>query len=198
MPTRPRRSPQARLLLIVAALGTLIAGYYLGQYWQRSGLDGLSAVVYRDGQIVAYPQSLGLDSDRTDTPWRLFVAADTRVADCQKALRRFGLMMNRLAAWPGIQPRVRVSVLAYDQPNLTSAERTRGGAPWLEVITAPVPDLDRLSSSLGILPDPARWCSPAQLNSILVEPDRRRWALIPFEDPQTMAHNVQAVIQFVE
>ena len=51
---------------------------------------------------------------------------------------------------------------------------------------------------LGILPDRARWCTATQLNGVLVAPDRRRWALIPYEDPQTMAYNVQAIIQFVE
>jgi hypothetical protein len=36
------------------------------------------------------------------------------------------------------------------------------------------------------------------LNGILVDPDQRRWALIPYEEPKTMAYNLQAVIQFVE
>jgi len=29
-----RRSPKARLILILAALSSLVGGYYLGQYWQ--------------------------------------------------------------------------------------------------------------------------------------------------------------------
>lgn len=198
MQHRPRRSPRARLLLTAAALASLLAGYYLGQYWQRRALDDLSAVVYRDGQRVDYPDALALGPASDDSPWRLFVVADTRQERCREALPQFGLMMNRLAAWPSIQPRVRVSVLAYDQPTLTRAEQLRGGAPWLEILGAATPELDRLTGTLGILPDPLRRCVPDQLNGILVDPDRRRWALIPFEDPRTMAHNVQAVIQFVE
>ena len=198
MPQRPRRSPRARLLLTAAALAALIAGYYLGQFWQRQGLDDLSAVVYRDGQAVTYPDSLTLDPGPDGGVWRLFVVADTGQERCLAAMRHFGLTINRLAAWPDIQPRVRVSVLAYDQPSLTRAEQLRGGAPWLEIVSAPASDLDRLSGPLGLLPDPARWCAPSQLNGILVDPDQRRWALIPYEEPKTMAFNLQAVIQFVE
>ena len=198
MRQRPRRSPRARLLLTAAALIALIAGYYLGQFWQRQGLDQLSAVVFRDGKRVAYPESLALDPGPDDRVWRLFLVVDTGRDDCLAAIRRFGLMINRLAAWPDIQPRVRVSMLAYDRPSLTRAEQLRGGAPWLEIVSAPASDLDRVSGPLGLLPDPARWCAPSQLNGILVDPDQRRWALIPYEDPKTMAYNVQAVIQFVE
>ncbi len=185
-------------MLTAAALAALIGGYYLGQFWQRQALDELSAVVFRDGQRIAYPDALALADDPDEAVWRLFLVADFDSETCRTALRRLGLMINRLAAWPSIQPRVRVSVLAYDQPSLTRAEQLRGGAPWLEIISASTTDLDQLSGPLGLLPDPLRWCAPSQLNGILIDPDRRRWALIPYEDPKTMAYNVQAVIQFVE
>jgi hypothetical protein len=184
--------------LTVAALGTLLAGYYLGQFWQRRALDDLTAVVFSDGQPIDYPVSVVLAPGSDDAPWRLFVVADTQMEACRVALPQFGLMMNRLAAWPSIQPRVKVSVLAYDQPSLTRAEDLRAGASWLEIVSAAPLDLDQLSGTLGILPDPTRWCVPEQLNGILIDPQHRRWALIPFEDPKTMAHNLQAVIQFVE
>ena len=107
-------------------------------------------------------------------------------------------MMNRLAAWPSIQERTRLTVLAYDGPSDDAALRFRRGAEWIDVVAAEPTVLDELAMALGILPNPMNWCEATQLNSILVAPDRRRWALIPYEDPQTMAYNVQAVIQFVD
>lgn len=193
-----RRSPRARWLLTLAALGALIVGYYLGQAWQRQHLDRLSAIVFTDGQSVAMPEGLGLDVPEGQAVWRLFLVADTREPACRTALPRFGLMMNRLAAWPKIQERVRLTVLAYDAPPDAEALAFRAGATWIDVVSAEKADLDPLSEDLGIRPDGTGWCVPTRLGSILVDPDRRRWARIPFEDPATMAHNVQAVIQFVE
>lgn len=194
----PRRSPQARWLLTLAALGALIVGYYLGQSWQRQSLEGLSAIVYPDGKSVAVPDDLGLDTPNEESPWRLFVVVDTRDPACRSALTRFGLMMNRLAAWPTIQARVRLTVLAYDAPPDADALDFRRGASWIDVVGSESAVLDRLSADLGILPNGTDWCTPTELNGILVDPERRRWALIPYEAPKTMAHNVQAVIQFVE
>lgn len=193
-----RRSPRSRWLLTLAALGALIAGYYLGQHWQRQPLEQLSATVFTDGHKARFPEGLGLDTPEEQATWRLFLVADTREPACRSALPRFGLMMNRLAAWPKIQARVRLTVLAYDSPPEAEALDFRGGAPWIDVVGADKPDLDALAADLGILPDGFDWCTPTQLTSVLVDPNQRRWALIPYEEPKTMAHNVQAVIQFVE
>ena len=193
-----RRSPRARWLLTLAALVALIAGYYLGQTWQRQPLDQLSAVVYTDGQRVTFPAELGLDPADEPSPWRLFLVVDTREPACRSALPQFGLMMNRLAAWPKIQERVRLTVLAFDAPPDVEARDFRGGATWIDVVSADRVALEELSADLGIRPDGTRWCAPTGLNGVLVDPAGRRWALIPYEEPKTMAHNVQAVIQFVE
>jgi len=198
MRQRPRHSPRARALLTLAALGALLVGYYLGQYWQRQPLSELTAIVYTDGAPVDIPDELVPADGRDAETWRLYLVADTTRERCRAALPRFGLMMNRLAAWPSIQPRVRLTVIAYDGPSSDAALKFKGGAPWVDVISADPVSLDALSGDLGILPDPLQWCEETQLNSVLVAPDGRRWALIPFEDPKTMAFNVQAVIQFVE
>jgi len=198
MRNRPRHSPRARLLLTLAALGSLLVGYYLGQHWQRQPLEQLSAVVFEDGQPIELPSSLALTAAVEQPPWRLFVAVDSQVEACRSAIRRFGLMMNRLAAWPKIQPRLRVTLLAFDIPTSEQAAAFAGGASWIDTVAATKPELQGLASDLGIQPDNARWCTPTQLNSILVAPDSTRWALIPYEDPETMAYNVQAVIQFVD
>jgi hypothetical protein len=198
MRNRPRHGPRARLTLTLAALGALLVGYYVGQYWQRQPLEALSAVVFEDGKPIEYPASLDLAATDATAAWRLFLTADTRVEACATALRRFALMMNRLAAWPKIQSRVRLTVLAHDEPSAEQTLAFDAGATWIDVVSAPRADLERLTGALGILPDRKRWCAPTQLNSMLVAPNGQRWALIPYEDPETMAYNVQAVIQFVE
>jgi hypothetical protein len=198
MRQRSRHSPRARLLLTLAALAALLVGYYLGQYWQRQPLESLSAVVYTDGKEVKFPPGLLPVPDSDNHPWRLFIVADTTRDACRSALARFALMMNRLAAWPKIQEQMRLTVLAYDSPADDAALTFRGGVDWTDVVAADASTLDRLAADLGILPDPLRWCDATLLNGVLVAPDHRRWALIPYEDPQTMAYNVQAVIQFVD
>jgi hypothetical protein len=198
MRPRPRHGPRVRLTLTAAALAALIVGYYLGQHWQRQPLDGLSAIVYPDGQPIDWPEGLDPAADEASRIWRLFLVADRKAADCQAAMRRFGLMMNRLAAWPTIQSRVRLTVITTDPPGDPDSESLAAGAAWMDVVRTNPVDRERLVAGLGLRPDPARPCTPEQLNSILVAPDQRRWALIPFEEPSRMAFNVQAVIQFVE
>jgi hypothetical protein len=196
---RTRRSPRARLILTLAALLSLVAGYYLGQYWQRRPLAELSAVVYPDGRQIEYPGELAI-SDPPGEPglWRLFLAADTRRAACRDWVREFAFVINRLAAWPEIQANLRLTVLAYDQPDATAGVTLTEGAGWVEIVSAEPQHLDRLSGQLGILPSGGEWCSGAQANSVLVSPQRRSWALIPHQQAAIMARNLSTIIAFVE
>lgn len=199
MRRRTRRGPGARLVLTLAALASLIVGYYLGQSWQRRPLDGLSAVVYPDGRKLDYPAGLGIaDGDAEAGLWRLFLVADTRRPACRELLRHHGFVINRLAPWPDVQARLRVTLLAYDRPDAAAITALRGGAEWLEVVSADSAALDRLAGQLGIQPAGPDWCSPTQANGILVSPQRRSWALIPHEDTAIMARNLQTIITFVE
>ena len=197
MPQRGRRSAGTRLILILAALASVIAGYYLGQYWQRRPLAGLSAVLYPAGQAVDYPAGLITDPG-TDSPWRLFLAADTRAPECEQLLRHYVLVFNRLAAWPEIQRNLRLSLLAHDQPDRAAITDFTTGVDWVEVISAAPEPLGRLGAQLGIQPDPKAWCSPLTGNAVLVAPDKKRWALIPYEQAAIMARNIRTIIAFVE
>jgi hypothetical protein len=195
-----RRSPWTRLILTLAALASVLAGYYLGQYWQRRPLADLSAVIYPAGQSVEYPAGLGIIDTDTDAkgPWRLFLPADTRVTECAQLLRHYASVFNRLAVWPEIQANLRLSVLAYDQPDAAAATAFTAGVSWAEVFSAGPQELDALSRQLGILPDHASWCSATVANAVLVAPDQKRWALIPYEQAAIMAHNISTIIAFVE
>lgn len=198
MRPRRRRSSRARLLLISAALASLIGGYYLGQYWQRQPLSELSAVVYADGQPVEFPAHAGIAVEASDdAPWRLLLVTDLQTTACQALLRHFAQVRNRLAGWPDIQQRLRLTLLDYgsDPPEDL---RTLIADDWMERPPLGRAELDRIAARLGILPDAGDWCGTTGANSILVAPDLRRWALIPLEQPAIMAHNIATVVQFVE
>lgn len=194
-----RRSPRTRLILTLAALASLIGGYYAGQYWQRRPLAAISAIVYPAARPIDYPQGLGIATDPGSTDsWRLFLTTDTRVAQCRSLLHHLASMLNRLAARPDIQQRLRVALLAYDHPDAEAVMQFSGGADWVEVIPGQEAELDRLSGQLGILPATRAWCEPSQANGILVAPDRKAWALIPYEQAAIMADNIRTIIDFVE
>lgn len=197
IPATGRRRVLSRLLLTVLALLTLIAGYYLGQYWQRRPLQDLSAVVYPSGRAIRYPDGLPrLTDPASNGAWRLFLTADTRAPACAAVLRDMRFLYNRLAAWPDLQARLRVTVLAYDAP--AQPPDPSAGAEWIDMLGAAPPTLDRLAGQLGILPTGNDWCSDHQASAILVSPHNEAWALIPYEQPAIMADNVRTIIQFVE
>jgi hypothetical protein len=191
-----RRAPGRRLALTIAALTSLILGYYLGQYWQRKPLADLSAVVYPAGRKIDYPEMLGVGA--SDDVWRLFLVADTRVGQCRQALRHFAMVVNRLAAWPKVQGRLHLAVLAYNRPDAGAAAEFTGGAAWVELISGDTDDLDRLSGQLGIAPGGLDWCESYQANTVLVAPDQTAWALIPYEQAGIMAHNIRSIVTFVD
>lgn len=194
-----RRGPGRRLVLTLAALVSLIAGYYLGQLWQRQPLAGLSAIVYPNGKALTYPAGTGLpDQGADDNHWRLFVVGDTGAAACSDLLRHYALVINRLAHRPKLQPRLRLTLLAYDQPDAAAGAAFAGNVDWVEVISAPSATLDALSGQLGIAPVTDGWCSAVQGNAILVAPDAVAWALIPYEQTAIMAHDIATIIDFVE
>jgi len=199
MPQQCRRAPGRRLIVTLVALASVIAGYYLGQYWQRRPLAELSAVVYPSGRVVDYAAAFALNAEQdAQTPWRLFVVMDSRLPACSRLLRHYAIVFNRLAAWPEIQENLRLTMLAYDQPDQQAIARFTGAVGWAEVLSAPAGQLDRLSTQLGIQPDRESWCEAPTANAILVAPDRKRWALIPHEPAVIMANNIRTIIAFVE
>ena len=196
---RARRGPGRRLILTLAALGALIVGYYLGQYWQRQPLGELSAIMYPNGQAIEYPVELtALQAQAGKQNWRLFVSADTRAAACVDLLRHYATVINRLAAQPDIQQRLRLTLLAYDQPEKAAIDSFTRGLSWVDVLGAPAPVLDRLSTQLGIQRSSPDACTPTQANAVLVAPDAVAWALIPHGQAAIMARDIRTIIAFVE
>jgi hypothetical protein len=198
MRPRPRRPGWVRLLLISAALASLVGGYYLGQYWQRQPLDALSAVVYPDGQRVGFPAAAGiLAGTSDDDPWRILIVTDLQTAACQELLRHFALVRNRLAGWPDIQRRIRLTLLDFGHVSPGVLEPLIA-EDWMERPTLDQVQLAELTASLGIQPAAGALCTATQANAVLVAPDLRRWALLPYEQPAIMAHNIATIVQFVE
>lgn len=197
MPVR-RRRPRTRLLLTLAALASLIAGYYLGQAWQRRPLDQLSAIVYPTPRSIDYGTLVPATAADADEPWRLFLVADTSAPACAALLRHYALVYNRLAEHAQLQQRLRLTLLAYDQPDDAQIANFIGTAPWVDVISAAQPALQELSAQLGIQPLTDDWCSPIQSNGMLLSPAREAWALLPHEAPVIMAGNIATIVEFVE
>ncbi len=192
----PAHRPTIRLLLTLAALAALIVGYYLGQYWQRRPLHELSAMVYPEGERIDYPEQLNLAADDgADCCWRLFTTIDSRDAACHDLLRHYTWVINRLAAYPRIQHRLRLSALAVDNPPDQTIETLRAQRDWIEVIGATPPVLENFARDLGLAPHTRPACTP---DAALVAPDRRRWALIPHGQAAIMAHDIRTLIEFVE
>jgi hypothetical protein len=190
------RRPRTRLLLTLAALASLIVGYYLGQFWQRRSLSELSAVVYPAGRAIDLQAFAALADGQP--AWRLFLTVDTTEPACAELLRDYNFARNRLAAAPHVQRHLRLTLLAYDRPDDTRIHAYSGAADWIDVISAEPRQLDPLAAELGILPNPGYWCQPTQSNAILVSPKAEAWAMIPREQPAQMAGNIRAVIEFVE
>lgn len=196
---RFRHGPGRRLTLTLVALATLITGYYLGQRWQRLPLTDLSALVYPNGMAIDYPDAIAARiTDDARRPWRLFVTGDTRAPACRALLKHYALVINRLAPYPAIQSRLRLSMLAFDTPTPDVMAEFRAGLPWVDVIEAPADQLDRFSAELGIRPVGSNWCEPTQANAILVSPGDVAWALIPYGQAAIMAHDIRTLIDFVE
>ncbi|MDJ0739267.1 MAG: hypothetical protein QNJ91_06095 [Gammaproteobacteria bacterium] len=191
-----RRGPGRRLVLTLAALASLIAGYYLGQAWQRQPLADLTAVVYANGRAIDYPAGLAI-ADAAPA-WRLFVAADIREPACTGLRRDYALVINRLAHRPDIQQRVRLSVLAYDRPEPERVALFTGGHDWVDVISADRATLDGLAGQLDMRPAGGAWCTGPRAAATLVAPDATAWALIPHEAAAIMARNIITLIDFVE
>ena len=141
-------------------------------------------------------QVLGIADDRGN--WRLFISVDTREDACRDLLQRYALTVNRLAGRPQIQARIRVTAMAFDTPDEAARERFAQAAPWLDVLTGPAVDLDRLARELRHPPPATGWCREAAGDAVLVAPDHTAWALIPTGRPAIMAHDIATIIDFVE
>jgi hypothetical protein len=199
MPTGRRRRPARRLIVTLAALASLIIGYYLGQAWQRQPLESLSAMVYASGKPVDYPPYFDPGSaDNAAAVWRLVTVVDTQAEACKALRRELALAMNRLADRPDIQQRLRLTVLAYNDPDDQATQAFTGGHDWIDVIGGTPARLDELAGQIGLLPTGDDWCQPTQDNAVLISPDAKAWALIPREPPVIMAETITVLIDFVE
>lgn len=189
------RRPTTRLGLTLLALATLIAGYYLGQYWQRRPLQDLTAVVYASGRPLALPE------DRFppgDDAWRLFVAGRPASPACAGLLRDYAFVRNRLAAVPGVQARLRVVMITVDGSGDDPDDGPAAGADWIDLLAIPHSTADRLAGELGLGPNGSATCTGEDAAGILVSPRQEAWARIPYEQPAAMARNIRGVIEFVE
>lgn len=195
---RRRRRPAQRFIVISVAIATLVVGYYLGQYWQRRPLSDISATLYDGKQHLQIPERLAAPSDSDGHGWRLYIVADTGAEACRQLLRSYALMFNHLAVHPKIQSDLKVVVLAYDHPDADAETAFTGGVTWAELLIGDPDAMDQVTTQLGLSTLGLARCSLGNDDAVLVGPDNAIWALIPHEEPDIMARNLNTIIDFVE
>ena len=197
---RDRGRPRAkRLVVTLAALLSLIVGYYLGQQWQRQPLVDLSATVFANGIAIDYPDGLQRPDSFIDADaWRLFMAFDSRIPACKERLQQALLAMNRLASRPDLQGRTRLTLLLYNDAGSATRDGLRGSDERIEILAGNAAELDEITGRIGTLPLPSRWCAADAGGLALVSPDHEAWALLPWERPASMAHNIATIVEFLE
>lgn len=194
-----RRTGGKRLVITLAALLSLIIGYYLGQQWQRQPLTDLSATVYANGVAIDYPKGLERPAGFHDVDaWRLFMAFDARMPACSERLQQALLAVNRLAPQTTLQARTRLTLLLYNDSEGGVREGLRGERDRIEIITGSNTDLDTITGRVGTLPLRSRWCAADAGGLALISPQHEAWALIPWETPAAMAHNIATIVEFLE
>lgn len=185
----------ARFLLISGALGIVILGYYLGNLYKFGELDKLSAVVHKEPtQVTIDPALVSLDNQQ-QAGWRLYLVVDTTANACTQVLDHYTSVYNRLAGTPKIQAALRLVTLPYNTDNKEHVGKWLAHRSFVTAFLGTEESLEKLTADLGILPLGNRWCKDTQATAALVDKEGYTRALIPFEEPATMAMNLRTIIQ---
>ncbi len=172
-------------------MAIMLLGYYWGNRYAFSDLEKLSAVVHQQPLDIA--PDVRLTSTKEDT-WRLILPGDSTNPACNRLLAHYTSVFSRLAARPAIQQHLRLIMLDRQNSPLSTQH------PWQQHNWSQVEQLtaDRhhaLTKALGIQPIGNRWCEKIQATAALLDPQWRLTALIPYEQPAKMAHNIQVIIE---
>jgi len=190
---RPPRTPLQRLALITAALGTVVLGYWLGNRYQFGELQNSSAILMEQPvEIDTAPLPNDLQTQiKAEEQWVILLAGENGKA-CDQLLNHYIEVVNRLAAWPKIQARIRLALLDGSG---------RVGSPawqqleWADSHNMQQADILALTSALGIAPIGNRWCKDVQATTALLGPGNVSHALLPLDKPAEIAESLRLIIQ---
>lgn len=193
---RPARSPAQRFAIISVALATVVLGYYLGNRYQLNELQNTAALMNEqpvEVELVNLPSALR-EAIVAEDQWLIVLPGEPGL-HCDALLEHFVDVVNRLAAWPKIQQRIRFVLLA--------SSGAAGGIRWNHVPWAKVQMLDQetqlaLSTQLGIAPIGTRWCQDVQATAALIGPGNQVHALLPLDKPAKIAESVRLIVDTLD
>lgn len=166
----------------------MLVGYFLGQWYQQHRLTGQGVEVLDKPILIQTGMSLPLAGY-----WSLLVPGEADAA-CDQLLRDMMQTVNRLAAWPGLQRRLRVRLLATRKPSQDSLWHF---VPWASVIYLQAPTRIRVLAALQLqTPQASRCRSGAQL--ALTGPDSHLYAHLALDKPARMAESLRQLIEMLE
>lgn len=179
---------RSRFRIVVAALATVLVGYYLGQVYQQHRLQQQGITLLDDPVPVSKEIRLPLSGH-----WTLMLPGEADAA-CEQLLRSMVQMVNRLAASPKLQAQIRLRLLATHAPGSKSLWHF---VPWASVLYLGRDERSRLLESLQLQPLKAGSCGPsAQL--ALTGPDMRLYAHLRLDKPARMADSLRQLIETLE
>lgn len=193
---RPPRSTSQRLALITAALGTLVLGYYLGNRFQYDELRQSSAIVLEKPvpvDIKLLPPGLRTIAEDPGQ-WVILLPGEPGRA-CDDLLDHYVRVINRLAAWPAVQSRIRLSLLNFSGRAPGTAWQRYG---WARSYPLSKAEVLELTSQLGIAPVGNRWCLDVQATTALLGPGAEVRALLPLDKPAEMAESLRLLLHAMD
>ncbi len=190
---RPPRSALHRFAIISVALCTVLLGYYLGNLYQFGELKNSAAIMYEqplelDTAGLAQPLRGQLEAE---DEWLILLAGEPG-RSCDQLLAHYIDVVNRLAAWPNIQERVRLILVNTGNAPANPAWKS---VKWAHVQPMSEDQMLQLTSQLGIAPLGTRWCEDVQATAALIGPGNQTRALLPLDKPADIAESLRLIIE---
>jgi len=190
---RPPRSALHRFAIISVALCTVLLGYYLGNRYQFGELQNTAAIMFEQPielEIDELPQPLR-DQIEAEDEWLILLAGEPG-SSCEALLAHYIEVVNRLAAWPNIQKRIRLILVdSADAP----IGPTWKSVEWAHIQAMTEQQMLEFTGQLGIAPLGTRWCEDVQATAALIGPGRYSHALLPLDKPADIAESLRLIIE---
>lgn len=174
----------------------LVFGYYLGNRFQYDELRQSAAILLEQPVAVdtaALPPGL---REALEDPhqWVILLPGEPGAA-CDRLLDHYVQVINRLAAWPAVQSRVRLGLLNFTDRAAGSAWQRYG---WARSYPLSEADMLALTSQLGVAPVGNRWCLDVQATTVLVGPGAEARALLPLDKPAEIAESLRLLLHALD
>ena len=189
---RPPRSRLQHLALVLAALGILLFGYYLGNRYQYGQLAQTAAIMLDTPlgvDTAGLPPPLAQRIDSSDY-WVILLPGEPGPA-CDQLLDHYIEVFNRLAIAPRLQDKLHLALL-----NSSATAPTLGWKQidWAETYPVAQEQLLRITGELGIAPIGTRWCRDVQATAAVIGPGAEARALLPMDKPARIAESLRLII----